>query len=113
MMTLNGTQLCVKRTTVDIGAFDIGYRFTYCNEHHRQPFIQDIIEWLSLNCTYNFIVRVTSNQLVAGGHVDNLAAWNAGRFAEDCPDRYATHDYEIRLSNYDNTAFSMRWITHD
>jgi hypothetical protein len=65
-------------------------------------------EWLSTNCTRNFIMSKKTNSIFAGGCANNESAWlnrhNAGPFD-------VIREYYIKLYNSDVTLFELVWLT--
>ena len=88
-----------------IGTFDKMYHFrdawTYDEENV-------MAEWLSHNCTENFIFNKLSSGILAGGMSDNKHAWDTlGRDRRDLE----ICEYHIKLYSADITMFEMVWLT--
>lgn len=71
--------------------------------------IDIIAEWLSENCTENFIVFKNLSEIVAGGSVNNLLLWNYRKVHGPDPDS-RTINLKIRLSSADISAFRLTWV---
>ena len=108
MTKLRGTEFVVNTANEDIGLFDYGYDFDCDNI----DLINELIEWLSINCTYNFIFTEKTFRIIAGGYSDNRLAYNNKRVKYT--KKWAITDnersYQIRLSNDDNTLFKLVWL---
>lgn len=86
------------------GAFDYQLKFY---EYSRKETDQ-ICEWLSKNCTNNFIVIRDESQIIAGGYSDNKTAWkqkNKKSFKRDL-----ISEVIIRLQQSDIFLFRMVWM---
>jgi hypothetical protein len=68
-----------------------------------------LCEWLSENCTKNFIVSRIQSEIIAGGHTDNRLAWKQRkrrkRFGYD-----PTVKLQIRLHDDDVLMFRLAWV---
>lgn len=103
MFKLEDFEAYTKHT--DIGVFDKLYHIdvTMTDEQEIQ-----LGEWLSINCTKNFVMSKKTNCIFAGGCADNAGAWlnrhNAGPFD-------VFKEYHIKLYNSDVTLFELVWLT--
>jgi len=94
-----------------LGNFEIGYDLL---ENPGDDIVQEVVDWLAVNCTDNFIVTQVVGRIIAGGFVDNASAAKKGLFRLNrrrSADREWI-DYRIKLSAQDNVMFSMVWIDH-
>jgi hypothetical protein len=92
-----------------LGAFD-GAFIVY---DYEQAKIEEIIEWLSLSCTDNFVVSERQDFIVAGGCMDNKHAFLRGDFNLKTGFRKTEGpiiEYEIRLMQEDVFQFRLRWL---
>jgi hypothetical protein len=64
-----------------------------------------LCEWLSTNCTDNFIVARDSSQILAGGSTNNALSWKNKHSARDL-----TTEIRIRLHERDIMLFRMAWL---
>lgn len=97
--------------TSDLGIFDIGYDL----EGQDDDLLQEIINWLAVNCRDNFIVTRIEGRIVAGGYGNNLAASKKGLFRINKRARDQDRcwvDYKIRLTAHDNAMFSLSWLDY-
>lgn len=65
-------------------------------------------EWLSLNCTKNFIMTKNTTQIYAGGSSDNAEGW-ASRHIPGYHDE--RREYMVKLYKQDILLFEMVWLT--
>ncbi len=78
--------------------------------------IDDIIKWLSENCSNGFLVTELRDSIIAGGCVDNKKFYRRKQFGTKITKKSAHYDlikprYSIRISNEeDDTHFKLRWI---
>ena len=108
-MKINGTDHEVEIIKTNIGLFDTAFAF----DDSENETIESIIEWLSFNCTENFIVNATKSSIVAGGWADNKQAYKNGHFkipSHVIKRGHITITYEVRLKKVDVLAFRLRWI---
>jgi hypothetical protein len=85
------------------GAFD--YQLELENMDDDQ--VDHVCEWLSMNCTENFVVIRTDSYLIAGGTTDNRRAWQQRdtRFGRD-----RLVKLRIRLHAADTMMFRLAWL---
>lgn len=104
----------VKRVRTDVGNWDYVYEF-WCNDEN---YVQSMIDWMVHNCGKNFIVTRQMTHIVAGGCVDNDAAWKTNKFNLKKM-KYKRHGdqpraigplWRVKMYNDDHVAFSMRWL---
>jgi hypothetical protein len=88
-----------------IGSFDKLY---YFHEYWKIEQEQILCEWLSLNCTLNFIFVKYQSGIIAGGNVDNAAFW----IAKKRRSRLYVTDYFLKLYEADVTMFELVWLTN-
>ena len=114
-MKINGTKINISLLKTNIGLFDKEFTF----EDHEKEIIEDIIEWLSYNCTENFIVTEIRSNIAAGGCCNNKEAFENGDFKlgrKNARRGELATEYDIRLTQIDVFAFRLRWIdetTHE
>ena len=65
-------------------------------------------EWLSMNCSKNFIMTKQTNKIYAGGCHDNLSGWASRNIIGF---RDEQRDYHIKLYQQDVVLFEMVWLT--
>jgi hypothetical protein len=112
-ITRNGVTTAVELVSDkgQLGMFDIGYNLI---DNPDEELVQEIIDWLAVNCIDNFIVTRLLGSILAGGYHDNAQAFRNGFFKikkRRARDREWS-DYRIKLSAHDNAMFSMVWIDH-
>jgi hypothetical protein len=83
------------------GAFD--YELTMVESTAEETDV--LCEWLSTNCTDNFIVARDSSQILAGGCSDNALSWKKRHSA-----RELITEIRIRLHESDIMLFRMAWL---
>lgn len=88
-----------------IGTFDKLYHF---HESWTDEQELALCEWLSLNCTLNFIFVKYEVGILAGGNTDNAEFWTAKKHRR----RIKINDYFIKLYETDVTMFEMVWLTN-
>lgn len=71
--------------------------------------LDTLCEWLSENCTRNFVIVKKQSRILAGGTSDNKLAWKQRRKYKTIHDEQV--DIVIRLSSADVMLFRMVWIT--
>lgn len=111
-MRINGTKIQVKVLKRNIGLFHRAFVF----EDHDKEVMPEMIEWLSFNCTENFIVTEVRSSIVAGGYSNNKKAFKLGRFkltGKSAKNRDLATIYEVRLDKVDLLAFRLRWLDED
>jgi len=97
-----------------IGMFDVAYDIEHLDERN----MQEIINWLAVNCTGNFVVNEIRRRIVAGGFSDNKQAYKNGYFNIVGSDPRTSFiiegplaaSYQVRLHKSDALMFRMRWI---
>jgi len=108
-MRINGTNIKIYEVDDAIGAFDIAVKFFDSDI----KLIKEIIEWLSINCTDNFILTETISHIIAGGFSDNALAFENGSFnmsRKNKREHKLQTQYEIRMHKSDFLHFRLRWI---
>lgn len=66
-------------------------------------------EWLSINCTKNFVMSKQTHCIFAGGCTDNLQAWTDRHTGN--PPFDVIREYHIKLYKSDITLFEFVWLT--
>lgn len=88
-----------------LGVFDKIYVIEQCLTDDEE---EQLGEWLSMNCSKNFIMTKHTNKIYAGGCHDNMSGW-ASRHIVGFRDE--TRDYHIKLYKEDMVLFEMVWLT--
>lgn len=96
--------------TEHLGVFDRMYRFL----DDWSPAEEDMmIQWLTFNCTENFIFSCISTDILAGGRSDPIGDWlhrrKGGRRRNKTDLR--SKAYHIKLHKEDVVMFEMVWLT--
>lgn len=115
VMGLNilGSDVCIENISGQqgISAFDAQY---LVDPDVDDTLMQEIIDWLAVNCRDNFVVTARITRLVAGGYSNNRDAAERGLF--DLNSKKCCHGFEdsteyiISLSRHDDALFSLAWL---
>lgn len=91
-----------------IGTFDIQYTF----DENWSKTEEDIMDaWLCHNCNSNFIFSKQTDQIIAGGCVNNATDWE-DRHSKNGIANELFSNYFVRLHNADKMLFEMVWLSH-
>jgi hypothetical protein len=92
-----------------IGAFDKLYHFHDLWTPHQE---YALAEWLSLNCTANFIFVKLQIGVLAGGTENNSSYWSAIKTKKWNSTPLTLDDYFLKLYEADVIMFEMVWLTN-
>lgn len=87
------------------GAFDYQLRLKDMPEDE----IETLCEWLSINCTKNYIVSKDTLQILSGGPTNNQLAWKQRNRSNHYNEKTST--IKVRLDDADITLFRMAWVS--
>ena len=89
----------------DLGMFDKLY---VIEQNLTDDEEEQLGEWLSMNCSKNFIMTKQTSKIYAGGYHDNIAGWASRHIVGYNEEQ---RDYQVKLYQEDVVLFEMVWLT--
>lgn len=98
--------------SITLGMFDLSIRFKPYKGNEdidNEKYLNEICDWIVHAFNHNFVIIEHTDNLIAGGWVDNKKGWKKNGFKVDRTQHSQLAEYELRCHDSDATAFLLRW----